>query len=104
MKYLAWAVSGAPEFRLRLSTRPCQALTLKYPFLWRPPPEGAAVCWFHVAPCSGVGTVYCEQSHRLPHTTGAQRLFRPIRVRGLGRVSVWREGSLPFPVIAGHQG
>lgn len=32
MKYLAWAVSGAPEFQLKLSIRPCQALSLKYLF------------------------------------------------------------------------
>ena len=92
MKYLAWAVSGVPEFQLKFSIRPCQALILKYLFLWRRPPKGAAVCWFHLALCSGVGTVEHEECHCLPHTTGAQGLFRPVHVSDLGRASVGREG------------
>lgn len=104
MKYLAWAVSGVPEFQLKLSICPCQALSLKYLFLWRTPPKGAAVCWFHLALCSGVGTMQCKECHCLPHTIGAQGLFRPVHVSGLGRASVWREGSLLFYVIGCHQG
>lgn len=91
MKYLAWAVSGVPEFQLKLSIRPCQALSLKYLFLWRPPPKGAAVCWFHLALCSGVGTRQCEECHCLPHTASAQGLFRPVHVSGLGRAWVWKK-------------
>lgn len=104
MKYLAWAVSGVPEFQLKLSIRPCQALTLKYLFWWRTPPKGAAVCRFHLAFCSAVGTVQGEECHCLPHTAAAQGLFRPVPVSGLGRARVWREGCLLFCVMGCHQG
>ena len=104
MKYLAWAISGVPEFQLKFSIRPCQALILKYLFLWRRPPKGAAVCRFHLALCSGVGTVEHEECHHLPHTTGAQGLFRPVHVGDLGRAYVGREGSLLFHVIGCRQG
>ena len=104
MKYLAWAISGVPEFQLKFSIRPCQALILKYLFLLRRPPKGAAVCRFHLALCSGVGTVEREECHRLPPTTGAQGLFRPVHVGDLGRAYVRREGSLLFHAIGCRQG
>ena len=104
MKYLAWAVSGVPEFQLKFSIHPCQALILKYLFLWRRPPKGAAVCWFHLALCSGVGTTEREECHCLPHTTGAQGLFRPVHVSDLGRAYFGREGSLLLHAIGCRQG
>lgn len=103
MKYLAWAVSGVPEFQLKLSIRPCQALSLKYLF-YGERLQKVRLCAGFILRFVAVLAPSGARNATVSHTPPSPRAVRACPRSWFGKGLRLSEGSPLFSAIGCHQG